>query len=340
VVALQANFCLVALDQPPRCGSGPLLCTPRRRLAKSGQRILVGDRVAVEGLVDAGERGVVVAVAPRSSRLARPAVANVSRVVVMVALSDPEPDPMQLTRFLVTAEADGLPVLLVLSKADLLPAPAVEAWCRRTEAWGYDTHAISTRTGIGLEALRDQLRRPGLSVLCGPSGVGKSSLLNALRPDLQVRTGAVSGRLRKGRHTTRHVELFLLGPAALVADTPGFNRPELPADPVELAMAFPELRAGAGSCRFRDCRHLEEPGCAAGADWDRYSLYRQCLEEVLQPAGRSQRPAATRSDDTGLRQRGDRMEPRLKPSLRQSSRRRGRQAIASEALNLPPSLGD
>jgi ribosome biogenesis GTPase len=312
------------------------------RLSKTGQRILVGDRVEVEGVSGRAERGAVVAVAPRANQLTRPAVANVSRVVVMVALSEPDPDALQLTRFLVTAETADLPVLLVLSKADLLPASAVRRWRRRTEGWGYGTHAISTRTGLGLEELREELCRPGLSVLCGPSGVGKSSVLNALRPDLQVRIGAVSGRLRRGRHTTRHVELFRLGPAALVADTPGFNRPALPTDPAALAMAFPELRSRTGeeACRFRDCRHLEEPGCAAGTDWDRYPLYRRCLEEVLLPQGREPVGRDPRSAEAGLRQRGDRLEPRLASRLRQGSRRRDRQVMASEALNLPPSPAD
>jgi ribosome biogenesis GTPase len=182
---------------------------------------------------------------------------------------------------------------------------------------------------------------PGLSVLCGPSGVGKSSLLKALRPDLQIRIGAMSGRLRRGRHTTRHVELFQLSPTALVADTPGFNRPSLPSDPVALAMAFPEFRAmGAGRpCRFRDCRHLEEPGCVADRSWDRYLHYRHCLAEVM-TMDRGSGAEGCRSEDTGLRQRGSRLEPKLSPRLRQRSRRLGRQVTASEEINFPPPRED
>jgi ribosome biogenesis GTPase len=286
VVALQANFCLVDLE-----ASGPeerVLCTRRTRLGKRGQAIHVGDRVRVEGLASAGGRGAIVAVAPRANLLARPGVANVDRVVVVVALEEPGLDPMQLTRFLIGAEAAGAAVQVVLSKADLLPAEAVRAWCRRVESWGYPVGAVSLPEGSGLDELRRALGRPGLAVLCGPSGVGKSSLLNALCPALDLRVSAVSGRLRRGRHTTRHVELFALAPGALLADTPGFNRPVLPADPVALARSFPELRPhGSGAaCRFRNCRHRGDPGCAFGTDWDRYPLYLHCLAEVEAEAAR------------------------------------------------------
>jgi ribosome biogenesis GTPase len=232
----------------------------------------------------------VVAVEPRRNLLPRPAVANVNRVMVVAPLVEPTLDPLQLTRFLVAAEATGAAVELVLTKADLVDAAALTASCQELESWGYPLWSLSTRTGLGLEPLRRRLAAlQGITVLCGPSGAGKSSLLNALAPGLDLRVAEVSGRLRRGRHTTRHVELFPLaelgqggGGAALLADTPGFNRPELPADSASLAAAFPELRhrlAEAG-CRFRNCRHLDDPGCAMGTAWVRYPLYRQCLAEV------------------------------------------------------------
>ena len=122
-------------------------------------------------------------------------------------------------------------MILLLTKTDLLSAAALERLVTRLQGWGYDPLALSSAAGTGIDALRHRLAGAQLSVLCGPSGVGKSSLLNQLRPDLQLRTAAVSGRLQRGRHTTRHVELFPLGPSARVADTPGFNRPDLPDDP-------------------------------------------------------------------------------------------------------------
>jgi ribosome biogenesis GTPase len=147
-------------------------------------------------------------------------VANVGRVVVVTALAEPDLDPLQLTRFLVSAEGCGAAVDLVLGKADLVEEPALREVCRDFEAWGYPVFPLSTRTGLGLEDLRRHLRgEGGITVLCGPSGAGKSSLLNALAPALDLRVAAVSGRLQRGRHTTRHVELFPLPSQVAATDS-------------------------------------------------------------------------------------------------------------------------
>ncbi len=328
VVALLANYCWVELDRAGPAGRSRLLCTRRTRLGKSGQTIAVGDRVWVEGIDWSEGRGAVSALEPRVSLLERPAVANVARVVVVVALAEPDLDPLQLTRFLLTAEATGRPVLLVFSKADLVPPAVADDWCQRAVAWGYDALAVSTRTGEGLERLQQRLAGPGIAVLCGPSGVGKSSVLNGLCPELGLRVAAVSGRLQRGRHTTRHVELFPLAPGALLADTPGFNRPSLPAEPASLAGLFPEIRdrLSRGSCRFSNCLHQGDPGCAVGDDWERHALYLQCLADLVLDAERRAR-ASSRAGDPGLRRRGQGMEPRLAPQLRQPSRRRQRQEV-------------
>jgi ribosome biogenesis GTPase len=309
VVALQANYCSVVPDPPvpdaPR--SDPqlpqrLLCTRRTRLDHAGLQVCVGDRVRLEGIDVAAGRAAVAALAPRANLLQRPPVANVSRVVVVASLADPPLDPAQLSRFLLSAEACGGAVELVLSKADLVPPAQRLLWTESLADWGYDARAVSSRTGEGLDALASSLMAAGggILVLCGPSGAGKSSLLNALCADLALRVAPVSGRLRRGRHTTRHVELFPLAPGTLLADTPGFNRPELPAEPAELAWLFPELRRqlASGSCRFRNCRHLGDPGCVAGIDWPRFLHYRQALEELEQAA------AASRSRGGGLSRRG------------------------------------
>jgi ribosome biogenesis GTPase len=333
VIALQANYCWVALDQPGPQGQQRLLCTRRTRLGKSGQRICVGDCVRVDGIDWPAGRGAVAVLEPRCNLLERPPVANIDQVVVVVALAEPAPDPLQITRFLLTAEACGRPVQLVLSKADLVTEAERRAWCERLTLWGYDALPIALGAKpVGLESLRRRLSQPGIAVVCGPSGVGKSSLLNALLPSLGLRVGGVSGRLRRGRHTTRHVELFPLAgvqtgdAVTLLADTPGFNRPELPARPEDLAPLFPELRQRLEqqSCRYSNCLHLGDPGCAAGQDWDRYPLYRQCLEEVQARSAE----VVTRAAEAGLRRRGDRIEPRLQAQWRQTSRRRARQQDA------------
>ncbi len=342
VVALEANFCRVALEPAGPGGVDQLLCVRRTRLGKTGQQICVGDRVQVEGVDWTSRRGAVAAVAPRTSLLARPAVANCNRVVVVMALVQPDLDPIQLTRFLLTAEATGVQVDLVLTKADLLAPQLLQEWRQRLAAWGYEPWLVSAQTGAGIEPLRQHLAgpgiaEPGIAVLCGPSGVGKSSLLNALVPDLALRVGAVSGRLQRGRHTTRHVELFPIGAGGLLADTPGFNRPDLPADPGALVGLFPEMRGrlGAGGCRFTNCLHQGDPGCAVGSDWPRYPHYLQCLEQVLaQEAAAKSRPA-----EPGLKQRGGRSEPRLDPRLRQLSRKRQRQGDGPQGPDSAADLG-
>ena len=328
-MALEANFCRVQLDQPGPGGIEHLLCVRRTRLGKTGQQICVGDRVQIDGIDWPEARGAVAALEPRSSLLERPAVANCSRVVVAVALEQPQLDPLQLTRFLLTAERTGVAVELVLTKADLLPPAEAQAWCERLQGWGYGPLLVSAQQGLGMEALRQRLSQPGIAVLCGPSGVGKSSLINALLPELSLRVSSVSGRLQRGRHTTRHVELYSLAEGALLADTPGFNRPDVPADPGALGPLFPEIRQrlASQSCRFSNCLHRGDPGCAVGGGWDRQGLYLTCLDAALAQAERDS-------------QRGRRDDPQLLDQrLRQPSRRRRRQDDPAAEDNGPINLG-
>jgi ribosome biogenesis GTPase len=281
VVALQANYLEVELDQVPEQGSSRLLCTRRTRLSHRGEAVHVGDRVRVEAIDPVQARAVVAEVEPRSSWLTRPPVANVSLVVVALAVDQPAFDPDQASRFLLTAERTELPVQLLLTKGDLVEEDQRSALVERLMGWGYDALVVSSQTGVGIEDLRQRLQDTELAVLCGPSGVGKSSVLNRLMPHLALRVGAVSGRLQRGRHTTRHVELFPIAPGARVADTPGFNRPDLPDDPSELGVLFPELRAQLSPwpCRFRNCLHRQEPGCGINRDWERFAFYKDALQE-------------------------------------------------------------
>lgn len=288
----------------------------------------MGDRVGLEGIDWPAARAAVASLAPRRNRLERPSVANVARVVVVGSLADPRPDPQGLSRFLLAAENLGAQVLLVFTKADLVPALEQRRWCERVTDWGYSALVVSCQQPSGIEALRQHLNEPGISVLCGPSGVGKSSLLNALCPGLGLRVAAVSGRLRRGRHTTRHVALYPLPGGGMVVDSPGFNRPDLPRDADRLQQLFPELRQrlSQSCCRFADCRHLGDPGCVAGSSWDRQGIYAHCLAEVERQL--ANRPAPPqRARQARVRQRGDRIEPLLDPRWRRLSRRRQRQNL-------------
>ena len=280
-MALQANFLTVELaaPAPEMC----LLCTRRTRLLHRGADVHVGDQVWVESIDWMNSRAVVCDVSPRKSWLERPPVANVTSVVVALSMLEPSLDTDQASRFLLTAEQTGLDVQLVLTKTDLIGEVELKEHSRLFSSWGYQPLAVSANTGKGMEQLKRKLEKSSLSVLCGPSGVGKSSLLNRILPEISLRVGEVSSRLQRGRHTTRHVELFQLPGGARVADTPGFNRPDLPKDPRLLAALFPEIRRQLHPypCRFRNCLHLNEPDCGIDQDWYRYSIYCQNVKELL-----------------------------------------------------------
>ncbi|MBC7348051.1 MAG: ribosome small subunit-dependent GTPase A [Clostridia bacterium] len=260
-------------------------CTLRGKHRWFGREILPGDRVRFQPLP--GQQGTIEEVLPRQTRLVRPAVANVRQVIVVMSLALPPVNWLLLDRLLVTAEAAGVAPVIVFNKVDLVTdaGPLVPLY----RDLGYSVMLTSAVTLVGIEQLRHALQH-NISVFAGPSGVGKSSLLNAVQPGLRLKTAAVSEKIARGRHTTRHVELLPLPGGALVADTPGFTQLTLPAmKREELAYFFPEMAARASGCRFTNCLHQAEPGCAvrqaveAGEiNRQRYAHYLEFLEEVMQ----------------------------------------------------------
>ncbi len=259
-----------------------LLCYCRARLRKIGQQVMVGDQVRVEDPDWAGGRGAISAVQPRKTVLDRPPIANVDQVLLMFALAEPDLDPQQLSRFLVKAESTQLEVCLCLNKKDLVSPEIQESWRQRLSQWGYHPQIVSVQAEHSLQDLARQLQSH-TTVIAGPSGVGKSSLINQLIPYADLRTNTVSGKLGRGRHTTRHVELFELPCGGLLADTPGFNQPDIDLTFVDLGNCFPEIRERLREhhCQFKDCLHRDEPGCAVGRDWERYAFYLDLLEELM-----------------------------------------------------------
>lgn len=263
-------------------------CIPRGRLKKDGRDILVGDRVLFEaGQGPAGSPGVVSEILPRHTELKRPVIANVDQAVIVMAAAQPEPNLSLLDRLLVLAHASGLETVICLSKADLVKPSQIRALADIYRAAGYQVIPVSTVTRKGKRKLLSALKGR-ISVLAGPSGVGKSSILNMLVPGANLATGDVSRKLGRGRHTTRHAQLLPLSGGGFIADTPGFSALSL--DFVEkkaLGGLFPEIARYAGGCRFTGCLHDKEPDCAvkeAVARGEipavRYQHYQDFLEEV------------------------------------------------------------
>lgn len=266
----------------PSSSAPTLLCTRRSRLKKIGQQVMVGDRVEIEEPDWADGRGAITEVLPRQTELERPPVANAQQILLVFALEEPTLDPYQLSHFLVKAESTELDVCLYLNKSDLLTHEQLNQWRDRLNRWGYQPIFISVRTGTGTQEISCHLNQK-ITVIAGPSGVGKSSLINELIPTAKLRVGAVSGKLGRGRHTTRHVELFELPSGGLLADTPGFNQPDLDCTPEELVYYFPEAmqRLAVARCQFSDCMHRDEPNCTVRGDWERYEHYLAFLEEAI-----------------------------------------------------------
>jgi ribosome biogenesis GTPase len=278
---------------------GDVLTASLRGRVKHGadDSILVGDRVkldvhgdgsvTIEGVEQ--RKSVLQRRSPGKRRGVRAVAANVDQVVVVGSVREPLWDPYLMDRFVAVSEANHLPVVLVINKRDL--AAEFGELAAPYEAAGYDVVATSVRTGQELESLRRRLEGRA-SVLTGPTGVGKSSLLNALQPGLKLKTQAVSRRSGAGRHTTVTAEMHAFEPEGFVIDTPGLRDIGLwGLEPQDVVQAFPEVAALAPSCRFDNCRHMGEPDCAVDAALQRGALagsrlgsYRQLLRESLEAA--------------------------------------------------------
>ena len=268
------------------CPSGLITCRARGILRKEGVTPLTGDLAEI--ILERG-KGMVEKILPRRNSFVRPAVANVDALVVFAANVNPVTEPFLIDRVAAIAGDQGVAVYLCVNKCDLDPGADL---VRIYEAAGFPVIRTSAETGEGVQQLR-QLIRGKLTAFTGNSGVGKSSILNRLHPQLGLPVGEVSEKLGRGRHTTRHVELYDLGEDTFVADTPGFSSFDTDQMDVilkeNLQYAFPDFGPCLGKCQFHDCSHRAEPGCAVRAALERgdiqptrYDSYLRLYEKVSQ----------------------------------------------------------
>lgn len=245
-----------------RTKKGDFTCEITGKIKYDTNRPMVGDFVLIE-IVNEEERwGMINEILPRKTELHRPKVSNVSQAVIVFALKDPDPHLNLLDRIITFSEYTGLKTIICFNKADIVSDDFIEDYREIYEKIGYQVIVTSVKDEKGKEELVEVLKNE-ITVFAGPSGVGKSSLLNMIQPNLKLRTGEISQKIKRGKHTTRHTELISLNEGGWVVDTPGFANLDVSfIDENRLGEYFKEIDACRHQCKFNNCMHLNEPKCA------------------------------------------------------------------------------
>ena len=256
-------------------------CKAKGIFRKDNRKPLVGDNVEIEVLDEQEKEGSVTAILPRKNSLIRPAVANVDQAFVIFAMENPKPNFMLLDRFLIMMEKENVPAVICFNKKDLATEEELEFLYETYKSCGYQVILSSTFNGEGLEEIREILKGK-TTVVAGPSGVGKSSITNALQENVQMETGEISKKLKRGKHTTRHSQVIPVGKDTYLMDTPGFSSLYLTdIEEQELKDYFPEVREYEDQCRFQGCRHIHEPGCAVKEALNNHKISSLRYEDYL-----------------------------------------------------------
>ena len=248
---------------------------------------LVGDNVEIDILDEAEQEGNITKIYERHNELIRPAVSNVDQALIIFAAKNPKPNYNLLDRFLMMMEKQDVPVIVCFNKVDLAKEKELKLLEKVYENCGHIVRFISVKEEEGIDEIRELIHGK-TTVLAGPSGVGKSSLMNLLQPEAQMETGEVSEKIKRGRHTTRHSEIFNVTGSTYICDTPGFtslNLPELEKEQVRFY--FNEFEEYEGTCRFNGCVHINEPDCSVKdavkdgiISQRRYTSYIEIYEEI------------------------------------------------------------
>ena len=277
------------------CDGTMVTCKVKGHMKQKRFSLCTGDRVQLELNPDKADEGMITAVLPRRNYLDRPTVANLDLLVIALALVRPDFSFLIMDKLLVLAEVAKVPVLTVLTKADLATEEQSEAIAAVYRNIGYETFVISSKTGRGIEALRQRLAGK-ITAFGGPSGVGKSSALNAIQPGVLRTTGEISSKISRGKHTTRYTELLPFN-GGYLADTPGFGNVLMEnLEPEALSACFPEFKIFEDKCKFSPCSHTHEPVCGVKDAVkenliapSRYESYLSILEELKENKARNRR---------------------------------------------------
>ena len=263
-------------------GSGVYECKAKGVFRKENIKPLVGDDVEIEVLDEKDMEGSITKILPRKNDLIRPAVANIDQALVVFAVTQPDPHFNLLDRFLVMMERKEIPTVLCFNKTDIAEEPLITELEQIYRGCGYPVLFTSAREEENIGKLKDLLKGK-TTAIAGPSGVGKSSLINLLQSEVKMETGSISRRIARGKHTTRHSELLVLGEDSYIMDTPGFSSLYVnDFEKEELKYCFPEFAPYEGRCRFNGCDHIHEPGCAVKAAVEDGKIHRVRYEDYTE----------------------------------------------------------
>ena len=263
-------------------GSGVYECKAKGVFRKENIKPLVGDDVEIEVLDEKDMEGSITKILPRKNDLIRPAVANIDQALVVFAVTQPDPHFNLLDRFLVMMERKEIPTVLCFNKTDIAEEPLITELEQIYRGCGYPVLFTSAREEENIGKLKDLLKGK-TTAIAGPSGVGKSSLINLLQSEVKMETGSISRKIARGKHTTRHSELLVLGEDSYIMDTPGFSSLYVnDFEKEELKYCFPEFAPYEGRCRFNGCDHIHEPGCAVKAAVEDGKIHRVRYEDYTE----------------------------------------------------------
>lgn len=261
--------------------SGVYECKAKGIFRKDGVKPLVGDNVEIEILDEKDMEGNIMLILPRKNELIRPAVANIDQALVVFAVTKPKPHLNLLDRFLVMMESREVPVILCFNKTDIADDPDIAELKEIYEKCGYPLLFTSAKKEEHIQELKHVLQGK-TTAIAGPSGVGKSSIINLLQSEVEMETGSISRKIERGRHTTRHSELLVLGDNSYIMDTPGFSSLYISdVDRESLKYCFPEFAPFEGKCRFNGCDHVHEPDCAVKQAVEQGVIHRSRYENYL-----------------------------------------------------------